>query len=227
VLKQGCATAFERLEIEGFIVQRARLPTPREAAKPFAGQGAHGCLVCLALVALLLVVDLRPKGRPGGCRRPRHNCLAPERRTLEAPGDPSRLAAAFRPGRQPCILLECLGSRVAFPLFAKGHEEARGKDGTGAWPGVNQRAVRRVLRAWRAGGIEVGNGVPGAAELGHEGGPQEGRGGMTPSAVGRATALLIAAMRGVMPAAARPWGGRKPRSSVGRRASCAAWRVGQ
>ncbi len=64
VVQEWCAAAFERLEIDGFIVWRALLPTPREDADPFEGQGAHGGLVCLALVALLLVIDLCPEGMP-------------------------------------------------------------------------------------------------------------------------------------------------------------------
>src|SRR5262249_7476646 len=165
---------FERLKINGFIVWRASLPTPIEDANPFECQGAHSCLVRLALVALLLVVDLSPKGMPGGFSRPLDKRLAQERRTLEAPVDPSFLAAAFRHGRNTRILLEFLGRSVAFPLFAKGHEEARGKDGTSAWQGVKQREVRMVLSTLCDGCIEVGNGVQSDAELGHEGLHQEG-----------------------------------------------------
>ena len=62
--------------------------------------------------------------------------------------DPSFLAAAFRHGRNTGIFLKFLGRSVAFPLFAKGDEEARGKDGTGAWQGVKQREVGMVLGAW-------------------------------------------------------------------------------
>ena len=54
VVKQGRATAFERLEIHGFIIWRAILPTPRQDTAPFEGQGAHGRLMRLALGALLL-----------------------------------------------------------------------------------------------------------------------------------------------------------------------------
>src|SRR4029453_12931759 len=151
VVQEWCTAAFERLKIHGFIIWRASLPTPIEDAHPFACQGAHGCLVRLALVALLLVVDLSPKGMPGGFRCPLHKRLAQERRPLEAPVAPSFLAAAFRHGRTTRLFLECLGRSVAFPLCAKGHEEARGKDGPGAWQGVKHREGGMGLGAWRDG----------------------------------------------------------------------------
>ena len=177
VLQEWCVAALERLEIHGCIVWRALLPTPREDAHPCEGQGAHGGLVRLALVALLLVVDLRPEGMPCGCRRPLHKRLAQERRPLEAPGDPGFLAAAFRHRRNTRLCLEFLGRSVAFPLFTNGHEEARGTDGTGPWQGVKPREVGMCLGALRDGFIEVGNGLQGDAEWGHEGVPQEGIGG--------------------------------------------------
>ena len=180
VVQEWCTTACERLKINGFIVWRASLPTPREDANPCEGQGAHGCLGRLALVAWLLVGDLSPKGMPGGCSCPLYKRLSQERRTLEAPVDPSLLAAAFRHGRKTRIFLAVLGRSVAFPLCAKGHEEARGKDGPGAWQGVKQREVGMGLGAWRDGCIEVGNGVPSDAEVGHEGVHQEGVGGDDP-----------------------------------------------
>ena len=167
VVQEWCAAAFERLKIHGFLVWHARLPTPREDANPCEGQVAHGCLVRLALITLLLVIDLRPKGMPGGFSRPLHKRLPQERRTLEAPVDPRFLATAFRDRRDARIFLEFLGRRIAVPLFAKGHEEAWGKDGTGAWQGVKQREGGMVLGAWRDGFIEVGNGRQSDAELGH------------------------------------------------------------
>src|SRR6266571_7217873 len=133
VVQEWCVAAFERLEIDGFIIGGALLPTPIEDADPLEGQGAHGSLVRLALVALLLVVDLGPEGMPCGFSSPLHKRLSQERRTLEAPVDPGLLAAAFRHWRNPRIFLELLGRSEAFPLFTKGHEEARGKDRPGAW----------------------------------------------------------------------------------------------
>ena len=129
-MQEWCAAAFERLEIDGFIVRGAILPTPIEDADPFECQGAHGRLVRLALVALLLVVDLRPEGMPDRFGSPLHKRLSQELWTLEAPVDPGLLAAAFRDRRNPRIFLEFVGGGVAFPLFAEGDEEAGGKDGT-------------------------------------------------------------------------------------------------
>src|SRR6266705_4731763 len=126
---------MERLEIGGLIVRGAILPTAIENADPFEGQGAHGRLVCLALVALLLVIDLGPEGMPDRFRSPFHECLSEERRTLQAPVDPGFLATAFRDRRDARVFLEFRGRGVALPLFAKGHEETRGKDCTGTWQG--------------------------------------------------------------------------------------------
>src|SRR5262249_40572073 len=108
---------------------------------------------------------------------PLHKRLSQERRTLEAPVDPSVLAAAFRHWCNTRIFLEFLGRSVAFSLFAKGHEEARGKDSTGTWQGIKQREIGMVLSTLCDGCIEVGNGVQSDAELGHEGLHQEGVGG--------------------------------------------------
>jgi hypothetical protein len=76
VVQEWCATAVERLEIHGFIVWPAVLPTPQEDADPFEGQGAHGRLVRLGLGALLLVVALGPEGMSGGFSRQLHKRLA-------------------------------------------------------------------------------------------------------------------------------------------------------
>ena len=169
MVQERCIAALERLEIEGFIVWGALLPAPREDADPFEGQGAHGRLVRLAFVALLLVIDLRPEGMPGGFRRPLDERLAQERRALEAPVHPGFLATAFRDRGDTCIFLEFRGRGIAFPLFAKGDEEAGGKDGPGSWQGVKQWEIRMRLGALRNGVVEVCDGLQGHAELADKG----------------------------------------------------------
>jgi hypothetical protein len=169
--------AFERLERDGCIKWGALLPTPREEAAPCEGQGAHGRLVRLALIALLLIRDLGPEGRPCGCRRPRDTRLAQERWTLEAPGDPGLRAAAFRHRCNARLLLEVVGGGQAFPLCAAGDEEAGSKNGPSPWQGVKQREVGMGLRALGDGVVAVGNGLPGDPELGDEGVHEEDMGG--------------------------------------------------
>jgi hypothetical protein len=144
-VQEWCTTAFERLETHGFIVRRAILPTPIKDADPFESQGAYGRLVRLGFVALLLIIDLDPEGMPCGFRRPLHERLAQERRTLEAPGHPGLFATAFRDRRNARIFLEFLGGGEAFPLFAEGDEEAGSKHGSGPWQGVKQREIGMVL----------------------------------------------------------------------------------
>ena len=176
-MQEWCAAAVERLEIYRFIVRRAILPTPIEDANPFEGQGPHGRLVCLAFLALLLIIDLCPEGMPGGFRRPLDKRLAQELWTLEAPVDPGLLAAAFRHRRNARICLECVGGGKAFPLFAEGDEEAGSKNGPSPWQGIKQREVGMVLRALCDGLVEVGNGLHGDPELGDEGVHEEDIGG--------------------------------------------------
>src|SRR5262245_59151678 len=124
VLKQGGATAFERLERDGCIVRWARLPPPREEAHPLEGQGPHGSLRCRALSTLVRVIDLCPAGMSGGCSRPLHQRVAQTLGTLATPGDPGLLAAAFRHGRTSRLFWECVGGGKACPLCAAGDEEA-------------------------------------------------------------------------------------------------------
>ena len=176
VQERGVA-AFERLEIDGFIVRGAILPAPIEDADPFEGQGAHGRLMRLALVALLLVIDLRPEGMPRRFRRPLHERLAQERRALEAPVHPGFLATAFRDRGDTRIFLEFCGRGVAFPLFAKRHQESGGKDCPGSWQGVKQWEVRMCLGALRNGVVEVFDGLQRHAELADKGLDQQRRGG--------------------------------------------------
>ena len=141
MMQEWCTAAFERLEIDGFIIRRVILPTSKEDTDPFECQGAHGRLVRLAFVALLLIIDLSPEGMPRGFRRPLHERLAQERRTLEAPVHPGLFATAFRDRRNARVFLEFLGGGEAFALFAEGDEEAGRKDDPGPWQGVKQGEV--------------------------------------------------------------------------------------
>src|SRR5262249_53078967 len=125
-----------RLEIDGLIVRCTRLPAPIEDADPFERQGPYGGLMGLALVALPLVVHLRPEGMPDRLRRPFDERLPQELGTLAAPGPPSFLAAPFGHRRDPGIFLEFGGGGIAFALFAKGDQETRSEDGARSWEGL-------------------------------------------------------------------------------------------
>src|SRR5215831_1750188 len=85
---QRCATAMKGLEIDGLIVWRALLPAPREDADPCERQCPYGGLMGFALVALLLVVHLRPERMPDRLRRPFDARLPEELWTLEPPVHP-------------------------------------------------------------------------------------------------------------------------------------------
>ena len=134
---------MQRLEIDGLIVRRALLPAPIEEADPFACQCPDRGLMGLALVALLLVVDLRPEGMPDRLRRPFDERLPEELGTLEAPVHPGLLAAACGDGRDPRIFLPCGGGGIACPLCAEGDEQPRGEDGSRPWERLEQRLPKR------------------------------------------------------------------------------------
>src|SRR5437773_1588015 len=166
VVQEWCVAAFERLERERGIRGGALLPTPREEADPLAGQGAHGRLVCLAWLALLLRRDLGPAGMPGGCRRPRDQRLAQALWPREAPVPPGLLATARRDWRNAGGCLTCRGRGNAFPWCAAGDEEAGSTHGPSPWHGVTPRTGGRVLRALGAGVVAVGHGRQGNPEWG-------------------------------------------------------------
>ena len=69
------------------------------------------------LLALLLVIDLGPKGMPDRFGGPLHERLAQKLRALETPVDPRLLAAAFGDGRDPGLFLQGGGGRIPFALF--------------------------------------------------------------------------------------------------------------
>src|SRR5262249_5038032 len=121
---------MQRLEIDGLIVRCALLPASIEDADPFERQCPDGGLMGLALVALLLVVDLRPEGMPDRLRRPCDERLPEELGTLEAPVPPGFLAAAFGHRRDPGIFLQFCRGSIPCALFAKGDQEGGSENGT-------------------------------------------------------------------------------------------------
>src|SRR5262245_40890827 len=110
---------MKRLELDGLIVRRALLPAPIQEAAPFERQRAYGSLMSLALVALLLVVDLRPEGMPDRRRRPCDERLPEERGPREAPVPPSLRAAACGHRCDPGIFLQFCSGSLPCALVAK------------------------------------------------------------------------------------------------------------
>src|SRR5262245_30515050 len=105
----------------------------------------------LALVALLLVVKLRPEGMPDRLRRPFDERVPEELWTLETPVHPGFLAAAFGHRRNPGIFLEFGGGGIAGALFTEGDEQPRGKDGACSGEGLEQGEIGMTLSALRDG----------------------------------------------------------------------------
>jgi hypothetical protein len=151
---------------------------------PCERQGPYGGLMGLALIALLPVVRLRPEGMPHRLRRP-FDARVPEKcGTREAPVHPGLLAAPFGDWRDPGILLEVGGGGRACALCAAGDEQPGGEDGARSWEGLEQGAIGMALRALRAGGVEIGDGLQGDPALGDEGLHQE-RMGRDDACIGR------------------------------------------
>jgi hypothetical protein len=103
------------------------------------------------LVPLLLVVELSLEGMSDRLCRPLHKCLTEELRTLQAPMHPRLLPAAFGDQGNPGILLQFSSGGIAFPLFAKGDEEAGSKDWPSTWEGLEEGEVGMALGAPRQG----------------------------------------------------------------------------
>ena len=164
---------LQRLERDGRIVGRAVLPTPIQDAEPCERQCPDDGLMGLALVALLLVVHLRPEGMPERRRGPCDARVPEERGTLEAPVDPGCLAAPFGYWRDPGLWLACGGGGIACALCAEGDEEPRGADGACSWEGLAQGESGMALRVLRDGSVAISAGLQGDPELGDAGLHQE------------------------------------------------------
>src|SRR5262245_51989555 len=160
---------MQRLEIDGLIVQRALLPASIQDADPFERQRSYGSLMGFALVALLLVVDLRPEGMPDRLRRPFDERLPEELGTLEAPVHPGLLAAAFGHWRDPGIFLQFRRGSIPCALFAKGDQEAGSENGTRPGERLEEGKVGMALGTLCDGGVEIGDGLQGDPALGDEG----------------------------------------------------------
>src|SRR2546425_7881405 len=167
---------MEGLEIDRFIVRGAILPTPIENTDPFERQGAHGGLMRVAFVTLLLRVDLGPEGMPNRLCGPLHERLPEELWTLETPVHPGFLAAAFGHRRDPGIFLQCSGGRIPFALLPEGNQEARSKDGARAGEGLKQGENGMPPGGLRDGMIKSLDCVRGHAKLTDQGPGEPGIG---------------------------------------------------
>jgi hypothetical protein len=147
--------------------------------------------------------------------------------TLETPGAPGLLAAAFGDGRDSGLWLQGRGGRIPFALFPEGAEETRSEDGTGPGEGRAERELGIALGPLRDGGVAIGERLHGDTALGHKGWHQEGMGHDAPRIRGQGQGgsdgletarddLWRAHMRGPETAC----------EGVERRARCTAVRVG-
>src|SRR5262249_7891878 len=109
----------KRLEIGGLIVRHALLPASIEHADPCERQGPHSGLMGLALVALLLVVHLRPERMPDRLRRPCGERWSEERGTPEAPVPPGCVPLRAVTGAIPAY---CWSAAQVSLGVGQGHE---------------------------------------------------------------------------------------------------------
>jgi hypothetical protein len=182
------------------------LPTPIQDAEPCQGERPYGGLLRCPLLALLLVIDLCPAGRPDRCGGPLHARVAQELGTLETPGHPGVLPAAFRHGRDAGLCLQGSGGRLPFPLRSAGAQAAGRQDGARAGQGLQQGASGLPLGVLGHGWINRLDRVQGHAQLTDEGLDEQGMGGMTPSSVVKGVAGLLACTRLASPSPTRTWG---------------------
>jgi hypothetical protein len=152
---------MQGLEIDGLIVRCAFLPAPREEANLCERQDPYGGLMGLALVALLLIVNLRPESMSDRLRSPCNERLPEELGTLETPVHPGLRAAPFGHRRHAGLLLEFGGGGRACALCTAGDEQPGGEDGARAWEGLEPGDIGVALGA-------LGTGLQGDPELGHE-----------------------------------------------------------
>jgi len=184
-VEQGRATVVERIERDGRSIQGTSLPPPREETAPLECQSAHGGLVRVPLVALLVGIHPRPEGRPERFGCPLDVGVPEARGTLEAPVPPGLRAAPFGHRGAPGLCVACGGGGRAVAWCAAGDAQPGGAAGARAWEGLAPEDIGRVLRARRHGRVKIGAGVQGATELGNEGLPQE-RLGHDDACIGRA-----------------------------------------
>ena len=90
---------------------------------------------------------------------------------------PGLLAAACGDWGKARLFLQCGGGGIACALFAKGNEEAGGEDRPSAGEGLEEGEGGMALGTLRDGGVEVGDGLQGDAELGNQGLDQQDMGG--------------------------------------------------
>jgi hypothetical protein len=157
------------MEIHGRMGRGSILPTPQAQAEPRARQGAYGRLVGLALVAWLWGLEPCPAGLAERCRGPRHDGLAADWRTWEAPVAPGVLAAPCGHRGAARARVACSGGGIACPWCADGDAAAGRADGARAWAGLAHGAggrARGARRAGRVAGWERGHGDPEWADAG-------------------------------------------------------------
>jgi hypothetical protein len=90
---------------------------------------------------------------------------------------PRLLPTAFGDRGNTRIFLQFGSGGIACALFAKGDEKAGGEDRPSAWEGLKEGEVGMALGTLRDGGVEVGDGLQGDAELGNKRLDQQGIGG--------------------------------------------------
>ena len=121
-----------------------------------------------AFGSLLGIVGTRPERVADGFAGPLHEGLSEELWALEPPVDPTCVPAALSDGGNARILLEVSGRSITLALFAKGHQETRGEDGTGTWERLKEREVGMRRGQLCNGMVEVLDRLQRSAELGYE-----------------------------------------------------------
>ena|SRR5919198_1186362 len=104
---------------------------------------------------VLGIVGPCPERMADGFAGPLHEGLSKKLRALESPVDPPAVSPAVGDRGNARRLLDRSGGGIAFALFAKGDEETRGEDGTGAGERMKEREVGMPWGQLRHGVVET------------------------------------------------------------------------
>src|SRR5208282_5880963 len=134
------------------VIRSMVLPATVEDATPLEGQGAHGGMMTLAAIPLLLIVSLGPGRLGDGATGELVQGLAEKPRTSPTPVDPAALAAALGDGSDARELLHLDRAGEALAVGAEGRQKARGQ----GRPGPRETIPQGVIGVGRK---EFGDGL--------------------------------------------------------------------
>ena len=130
-LQQRGTCLPQTLQVDHFVVRRARLPALPDDPDPLEGQGAHGGVMAFAFGALHRVVSLGPEGMLDRLLGVLDKRLAEELGTEITPANPTLFAAALNDRGHPREAQQVIDSLPARAIGTERGGQARGIDRAG------------------------------------------------------------------------------------------------